>query len=347
MSIWNKLKTVGTTTLIAASLTSITYASELVGYEIKKFTPEHRDEPMQVHTWYPATGGVQQTIGENAVFVGEPILANAQATPGKYPVILLSHGSGGNAANLSWIASFMASKGAIVMAPNHPGTTSGDSIQKETTKIWERPMDFRSMLDDIERLLPAGTKRDEARTGIMGFSLGGYSALSLAGARASKFAYISYCKKNRSNFDCGWLADGGVDLEQINQEKYDMSHKDNRISFSIAVDPALSAAYKSDSLSAIEVPVSIINLGDKEHIPAAINAREIPGQIPDATYHEIKGSSHFSFLGLCTKKAKYILLLTGEDPICTDPDGSERTVIHAEIKSLISTFLDQQLQNSH
>ena len=84
-------------------------------------------------------------------------------------------------------------------------------IRTLTIEIWKRPAD----LSDVTSA---------------GFSLGGHSALALAGARVSKDAYIGM-------LDCGWMTRGGVDFNDIDSLRYEASFKDPRITASIAIDP--------------------------------------------------------------------------------------------------------------
>ncbi|MEJ6708957.1 MAG: hypothetical protein QNK92_09190 [Amylibacter sp.] len=50
--------------------------------------------------------------------------------------------------------------------------------------------------------LPNGIKADTARVGSVGFSLGGYTAISTAGAQISKDDYVSYCEEYAGKMNC-------------------------------------------------------------------------------------------------------------------------------------------------
>ena len=77
--------------------------------------------------WYPSTSTAQpKLIADNLVFIGVRAVPDAAPTPGKHPVVVLSHGYGGNWGKQAWLASALARQGYIVAAVNHPGTTSQD-----------------------------------------------------------------------------------------------------------------------------------------------------------------------------------------------------------------------------
>ena len=284
-----------------------------------------------------------EMLGENAVFTGVEIRPNAEPQNGKHPLVLLSHGSGGNAINIAWIAAELADRGMVVVATNHPGTTSGNSIQKETIKLWQRPQDLSAIADKAERDGFGAVKIDTANIAAVGFSLGGNSVLGIAGAKVSKDKYIDYCTRLSFMMDCVWLKSGGVDFTKINQPKFEQSNLDQRIKAVVSIDPALAQAYNSQSLKDISIPMQIINLGANKTVPAAVNAREIAPLFQQAQFINVDQATHFSFLGNCTKTGEAIIKSEGEEPICSETGNRLRSDIHNEMKNLIGNFLAKHL----
>src|SRR5579872_2411905 len=127
---------------------SVTQAQEQTGFIHLSVPQKERGQDLTVSLYYPAdAGGTALSLGENPLFVGVPVASDAPAHTGRYPLVLLSHGSGGNAENLAWIATKLVQAGYIVAAPNHPGTTSGDSTPAATLQMWHRPQDLSAVLD--------------------------------------------------------------------------------------------------------------------------------------------------------------------------------------------------------
>lgn len=333
------------TSLFTSALTLLALpALAEVGYQTKSLPVEHRSQAVELHIWYPAqSGGTVTPLGKNAVFTGVEVVRDGAPTKNPHPLVVLSHGSGGNAVNIGWIATYLADQGMVVIAPNHPGTTSRDSIPQETVKIWERTDDMHAILDYAEQELAQKLHIDTTRIGVIGFSLGGYTALGLVGAKGDHSAYLDYCAHPEASSDCTWLQGGGVDLTTINTQKYEQNNTDPRITAAVAVDPALAQAYQTQSLKQIGVPVQIINLGTPKTIPLGINGRPASEHIPNVDYKTVTGATHFSFLGLCTEIGEMIISSEGEDPICTETGERTRGDIHNEVEQLIGGFFAESL----
>ncbi len=335
------------TASLAASLilTALPHlAAAEAGYLSRNIAVDHRDTALQMHVWYPAdAGGEAEMLGRNAVFKGALVRRGATPRAGTYPLVVLSHGSGGNAPNLSWIAADLAARGMIVVGTNHPGTTSGDSDPLQTVKLWERPADLSALVDAaLESPLP-GVEIDENAIGALGFSLGGYSVLTLAGASVSAAHYADYCTTFAGQHDCLWLSNGGVDFDALAQDaRYEQSNTDPRISVVVSVDPALSQAYRTESLKGIDAQVQLVNLGVGSEVYAGVDAAHLAGHMAGAELVQVQQANHFSFLGECAFKGAYIIKLAGEDPICDETGNRTRADIHQELKQTIGTFFVHQ-----
>jgi predicted dienelactone hydrolase len=326
------------TTACALALT-ITSANA-AGYTTQTIPVDHRDRDVELHIWYPNQLDTDSMeLGKNAVFKGSTVYPDATIQPGDHPLIVMSHGSGGNAANLSWIASELADRGMIVVAPNHPGTMSNDSFPEQTVKLWERPMDLSAAIDHATQNFDI----DEDNIGAIGFSLGGYSTMGLAGARVVKQDYIDYCDKAGDMMDCGWFARGNLDLNSIDQTMYERSNRDPRISVATAIDPALAQAYNAESLKELNIPVQLINLGAEGQIAPPVDAATFVSNLSKVDLHFVDQANHFSFLGECTAMGKVLIMAAGEDPICSETGNRSRADIHTELKAMIGDFMQEHL----
>jgi predicted dienelactone hydrolase len=334
------IKTFATTLAIAAMLASGAHSA---GYKTHQIEAAHRDTPLDLFIWYPSQTEASVDLGKNAVFTGISVAEDAPQSEGRHPLIVLSHGSGGNAINIGWIAAHLADQGYIVVATNHPHTTSRDSIPAETVKVWERPADMTTILDHFEQTGIDGLIPDMGRVASMGFSLGGFTALSLAGGIVNQQSYIQHCLDHPDLHDCQWFADAGVDLTKIDTDRFEQSNRDPRIKTAIAIDPALSQAYVEASLLNMQMPVQIINLGDPETVPSTINAQKIAKILPNVEYTSVSEATHFSFLGECTTLGHLIIAVAGDDPICKEIGNRKRTEIHTELKNKITAFLETAL----
>ena len=110
-------------------------------------------------------------MGENAVFIGVPVIEGAAAAEGQHPVILLSHGLGGRIETNAWLSAGLAARGAIVLSVNHPKSTSSDFDLRQAWEHWTRARDLQGVLDwllDEPHWMP---RVDGTRVAAVGYSV--------------------------------------------------------------------------------------------------------------------------------------------------------------------------------
>lgn len=307
----------------------------------KAFSPV-RQSSLDFHIWYPATpGGRSVTVGGNGVFYGTPAGRNAPHREGKFPAVLISHGSGGNAGQFGWIASRLAAAGFVVLLPNHPGTTTGNASAERAVRVWERPADITAVIDEISENPSSYPFIDTSRIATLGFSAGGYTAMAVAGARVNPDALRQFCDHGDHGMsDCAFLARAGIDLHQIDLSPAAMDHRDVRIRAAVIIDPGIVETLTEESLRTISIPMLIINLGAEDLVPIGVYARRVAEHIPSAEYRIVSDATHFSFLAECKAKGAAILAREGEpDPLCDDAGGRSRSEIHAELQDVIVGYL--------
>lgn len=164
------------------------------------------DRSVTIEVWYPASlpagrppGGVYRTIARDpsrpTTLSGRAVRDAAPAAPraGRFPLVIISHGYPGNRFLLSHLAEHLASKGFVVAAPDHPDSTYADQKAFAST-LYNRPLDQLFVLDELDRLSRPGSDSflsglvDASRTGLVGYSMGGYGVLSALGAGFSDTA---------------------------------------------------------------------------------------------------------------------------------------------------------------
>ena len=130
-------------------------ASFRVGIAFRSFTPNEpynwrgaKTHALPTTIWYPAAASAAEQplqIPGLTFFVLGNVAQNAtiSSAPAKFPLILLSHGTGGTALSLAWFASALAARGFIVAGVNHPGNNAADPYTVEGFSTWwERARDL-------------------------------------------------------------------------------------------------------------------------------------------------------------------------------------------------------------
>ncbi len=308
-----------------------------------------RETPISVSLWYPTSeGGSHNEVGGNKVFKGVPVNQDAVIAEDEFPVVLLSHGGLRAAPHLSgWIASYLATHGFIVAEP-HPPHLGPDEVQASIAEAWLRPSDLSATLQAIESdsVLNAHIKKD--RVGVVGFLLGGTSALTLAGAEIDPERYAKMCDgKAAIGMDCFWFSENGVDLHEADIKSLEHSNYNSKIKVAIAIDPELSTVFTQTSLRNISIPVAIINLGQPDTILPGLNASSLEGLIPNVKYETVPEATQYSAFSECTSKGAIILQSEGDnEAICTDGGERSRAEIHLQLAEMIENTLVQNLSNN-
>jgi predicted dienelactone hydrolase len=263
----------------------------------------------------------------------------------QWPVVLLSHGTGGTAQGLCWLGTRLAATGFISIGVSHHGNTAAEPYLPEGFLCWwERARDLTTILDLLAAQGPVAGRLDLDRVFAAGFSLGGYAVLQLAGAITSL-----------DLFD-GWLTsigeNGGGPREfpdlashipelratsaQYRQsvERHSDLYLDPRIKAVAALAPAPTVrSFTPESLAKIIVPTTLIAGQNDEEAPHEqcalwLKERNLSFQL------ELLGREvgHYVFLPEATEAGKSL-----EPGICRDPDGVDRAAIHDSVAAVVET----------
>ncbi len=336
------MKRLAILSLLALSKTLPAAADMLPGYDRFDLEADHRARLVAASIWYPAANPTYRApVGDGPIFDPTFAFIGPAIAEGKHPLVLLSHGSGGNADALGWLASGLAARGAIVLAVNHPGSTSGDSSPRRSVDLGARAKDLSAALDMI-LADPAFAPFVEAeRIGAVGFSLGGTTALGLAGVRFEGEVQDENCASGPEAADCVFFRLGAVRFADY--AGFDSDARDPRITRAVAIDPGFGGAADPASLDGAMPGMTLINLGDADRLDAVDvgpGGNALASRLPGAAYVEIAPASHFTFLGTCKPGAARLLEEDGDDPICTDPKGTDRAATHAQLIDAIASGLN-------
>ncbi|CAI8955391.1 hypothetical protein LRP86_00303 [Pseudomonas brassicacearum] len=334
--------------LLLACLTTIAFADENpIGFQSSTLDP-HNGRALEMVVWYPsATTETAQLIADNAVFVGASAVRNAPPTAGEHPLVVLSHGYRGNWSNQIWLASALAQKGYIVAAINHPGSTTHDRSPQAAAQLWQRPVDLRRVIDAVTTQPEKFGRVANGRIAAVGHSLGGWTALEIAGARFDPERFAQDCKAHSQLSSCTVYEQMNPASTAESKAELAADWRDKRITAVVTLDLGLSRGLTDKSLVTLPVPALVIAAGvPSRELPAELESANLAKRLPQASsrYVEIKDASHFSFMSMCKPGAQKILEehVPGDGIICQDGDGGRaRGVIQQQVVSLIAAFLAQ------
>ena len=144
-----------------------------------------------------------------------PIKVYFPQEPGRYPLIIFSHGLGGSKEDYEYLGRYWASRGYVSIHPQHPGSdrallTPGKPIKNANAisraehdeKNWtDRPKDISfiiSSLAELEAKAPGlKDKIDAGHIGVGGHSFGAHTAMVIAGGELSLGGHLTSLKDDR------------------------------------------------------------------------------------------------------------------------------------------------------
>jgi predicted dienelactone hydrolase len=303
--------------------------------------------PLSWAVWYPSEEDAKKTpLALQTAFLMSPVAKDAplQAADRPSQLVLLSHGSGGIAAGLEWLAYRLAQKGFVALAVNHHGHTGVEAYRAEGFLcLWERANDLKALLDDCTWRRQLGGKIAD-RAYLVGFSAGAYTAMLLIGARV---VYSQFEPENhvtspvRGPREFPDLADHIPRLLRDNpvfKRAWDRrrdDYSDARFDAALALAPGRSVlGFSAESLRSITRPVQII-AGDADTIAPAEQCSKWLHELVAASKFTILqgGIGHYAFLSEPTLAAK-----KQAPGVFGIPKTIERQMIHDEVADLTVGF---------
>jgi len=307
--------------------------------------------------WYPATAGAReeaQWIGPRLVPLVSAGRAAQDAEPaaGRHPLILLSHGFDGTASDLAWFGTALAAHGFIAAAINHPGSNSEDGSTVEGASLtWLRAVDLSAVIDALRDDKTFGDRIDPARIGASGHSFGGYTVIAIAGGITDPERLQAFCRSPQADALCAPTQDVSALRRQSMarlasdadfRQRYGRagaSYRDARVRAVFALAPGPGPIFTPESLGQIAIPVALATGSADEITPPASGAEALGKAIPQATLKRFPHAGHFVFFATCTAVGRVFLRA-----VCRDPDGIDRTAVHAETIRLAVDFFTASLR---
>lgn len=312
-----------------------------------------RPRPIAATVWYPASAESVPTEWRAGVFhFGRSAVDAPFGDSDRHPLIVLSHGTGGSAGQLSWLAEALVRRGYVVAAVNHHGNTAAEEVAAIPGFLLpaERGRDLSVLIDRLldDRIL--GARIDVARIGAAGFSLGGLAALSLAGVHLSFDDMQRQCRATPDSAACELPPEARFSHSEIAAsarsdaafgagiERSRRPVTDARIRAVYAIAPALVPLVPADSWATVVTPVRVVLAEKDQQLPWPDTERLLHRVLPPASVFRVADAGHYVFLAVCSLRG---LLRSGA--LCRDPDVTDRAEVHARVGRDAVRFFDTSL----
>lgn len=300
--------------------------------------------PVAWSAWYPTDDPSPGGQPSGHLFdLGEVARDAALKDIARCPVVLLSHGTGGTAESLGWLARALAQSGHIVLAANHHGNT-GLAPHHPAGFLcwWERATDLTFLLTSSAQTGFFADRLDLDRVSAVGFSLGGHTVMALAGARTSLAAFDTW--RHDNSIAAGGpkeFPDAADHIPDLLRKSPAFRHSwarhgddvsDDRVRAVVAIAPAPPVrGLTAPSVARLDVAVTLLTGGGDTEAPSQHCAHWLLRQNKAFAHHDLGPHvGHYTFLERPTDAA-----LEGRVDIFTDHASVDRQQVHDRAATLV------------
>ncbi len=237
----------------------------------------------------------------------------APLAPGQRRLVLISHGSGGAPATHRELARHLADCGFLVGVPEHPGNHRSDNaLADDVALLAERPRQLRVVADALLAQFADALAPSYA---IIGHSIGGYTALALAGGRPLSLPH----------------------QHADRQEHAIAVDHDDRVRALVLLAPATPWFRQRGTLAGVRVPILMIASYLDLAAPYFYMCEAVRDGVADPArvdYRLVEGAGHYSFLSPWPPELQGPAI-----PPSQDPPGFHRRAFLDQLYPQISGFL--------
>ncbi|AUX33883.1 alpha/beta fold hydrolase [Sorangium sp. Soce836] len=238
------------------------------------------------------------------------VAPNAPVDGGALPLVVLSHGGGSSPFVYRTLASHLAQSGYVVAMPEHPGDNRNDRSRSETLEnLRDRPRHLRLAIDAVASDAEIGPRLGEDGVAVIGHSMGGYTALAVAGGQP--------------------FAGYGQKIEVT---------KDPRVKALVLMAPATGWFGLNDALKDVTAPILLL-VAEHDRMTPRWQGQLVLDLVPDraqVTFEVVENAGHHSFLSPFPPQMR----TPGFLPAC-DPAGFDREAFHRKLPQDVRAFLDR------
>jgi predicted dienelactone hydrolase len=235
------------------------------------------------------------------------------------PVIVISHGNSSTPWVFRDLAKHLARLGFLIGLPEHPGNNRRDnSLAGTVANLKNRPRHISAAIDAVVSDPVLSEHVAPANVGLIGHSIGAYTALAVAGGKPWSAPHESKDGKSRP-------------VPVI---------PDKRVRSLVLLNPA-TFWFVPATLKKVCVPILILS-GEKDQITPPMLAQTVIDGVADRMSVEqkvIPGAGHFSFMSKFPSQ-----MVRPDFPPSQDPPGFSREDFQPNLFAHISGFFERTLR---
>jgi len=308
---------------------------------LRSFNVPYGDREIEATVWYPTRAAEEtQSFGPYTAHVA----VAAPPVDGRFPLVLVSHGTGGTRMNHHVLAEALARSGIVVASLTHPGDNYRDrSLIADPRYFYDRPRQISRVLD----ALLAGAWKDhidERRIGAIGHSAGGFSVLALIGGVPDGARMIEHCKHSSDDPACQYIdptlgvTDPLPAFKPPPTSSASGDVRDPRIRAALLLAPA-GAMIAPGSLKSTPARVKIIGAEHDEVLARRYHYDYLRAEMPQASVRLAANAGHYAFIAPVAPSFRAAL-----GPVAADPAGFDRAVFQAALAQETVDFFKRALQ---
>ena len=220
------------------------------------------------------------------------------------PVVVIAPGLNSSISDFEYLAQHLASYGFGVTTISFPESgarrisnyLAGFDTQPVPQEWVEQPKDVTALLDELSQNPRWSKQLDLQPVGVIGQSLGGYTALAIAGAQIDWTTFQQACASEGKlifNLSLLWQCTG------VQSANPDTQLRDQRVAAVIAANPVTNPIFGQTGMSKIPVPVMLL-AGSEDIFAPPVVEQILPFtwiQETDKYLAIVENGNHFSFIG--------------------------------------------------
>lgn len=238
---------------------------------------------------------------------------DAPVAQGQYPLVVVSHGSGGSHLLYRTICTHLAKNGYVVAMLEHPGNNrNNNELEGTHDNLVNRPRHLRLTIDAVLSDVALMHSVQPETVAIIGHSMGGYTALAVGGGEP-------WSEERRK-------------VEVV---------ADPRVRALILLAPATPWYLPEGSLDNVKLPILML-IAEHDFYTPRWHADIVLNGVPDrnqVTFRIVDNAGHFSFL------SPFPPAMNSPDFLpSTDPDGFDRDAFHLTLPAELLDYLNGVLR---